>query len=192
MWNGGEGKVGERLSGADPQVSRTKFIVGPLCAGNGCVYSGFCSWRALETKEKTCATETGRAWLDAGGPSLEQREAGGWGGGENSSSQQSICMPQARNFHTATFSGQGHPQSSQDRQQEASRRQETQPWHGTDSGGCLFSPPPPFYRMCSVLILLATVVHQIKLCCVAGVSKGSSFENAQTEVSEPAVWGIFQ
>lgn len=109
------------MSGAaDPQVSRTSFIVGPLCAGNGCVYSGFCSWRALETKEKTCATETGRAWLDAGGPSLAQillleQETGGWGGGENSSSQRSICMPQARNFHRATFSGQGHPHSSQDR-----------------------------------------------------------------------------
>lgn len=127
----GEGKVGER----DPQVSRTRFIVGPWCSGNGCVYSGFCSWRALKMKEKTCAMETGRSWLDAGGPSLAhilllEKEAGGWGGGENSSSQQSICMPQARNFHTATFSGQGHPQSSQDRQQEVSRRQETQPWQG--------------------------------------------------------------
>lgn len=53
----------------------------------------------LWKRRRRHATETGRAWLDAGGPSLaqilflEQREAGGWGGGENSSSQRvSACL----------------------------------------------------------------------------------------------------
>lgn len=37
--------------------------MGRLRTGNGRAYSGFCSWRALKTKDKTYAMETGRAWL---------------------------------------------------------------------------------------------------------------------------------
>lgn len=98
-------------------VSRKKLIAGPLRAGNGCVYSGFCSWRALETKDKTCAMgqeEPGLMQLDhlwQGSCSWGRKGGCGGGGWRKQLFLAELCMSQARNFHTATFSAR--PSSKQ-------------------------------------------------------------------------------